>query len=510
MDTKRWNKVQNLFEEALELEEAKRPAFLKQACAGDSTLFDEVMSLLEADMNANSLLDGLALDAVDLAKEFNRVGQQFGPYRIVREIGSGGMGSVFLAERVEGEFEQKVAIKLIKHGMDSKEILKRFQSERQIMARLEHPNIARLLDGGVTPDGLSYFAMEYVDGKPIDQYCDHNKLSVKKRLELFQIICSSVQNAHRNLIVHRDLKPSNILVKKDGTIKLLDFGIAKVLTPETNGGQPKFLTLTQTGAQIMTPEYAAPEQVKGEPVTTATDVYALGVILYELLTGQRPYRLQGRSPAEIERAITTSDPDKPSTVVKRKDQASETTPEKISELRGTEPSQLKRQLSGDLDNICLMALRKEPERRYSSPERFLDDVKRYLEGLPVIARKDTAGYRTQKFIRRHKTGLVAAVGVVIMIAIVVSFYTVQLKQERDRARLEATKARRVSDFLVDLFRVSDPSESKGKTVTARELLDSGAVRIKEDLIEQPEIQATMMNVMGEVYTSLGLYGDAGF
>ncbi|MFQ5639455.1 MAG: tetratricopeptide repeat protein [bacterium] len=515
MESERWNKIQTVFEKALAVPKEQREAFLRKACADDRELYQEVLSLLEADANAHSLLDGLALDAVDFAQEFNLEGQRIGPYKIVREIGRGGMGAVFLAERAEGEFEQQVAVKLIKRGMDSEQILKRFKSERQILARLEHPNIARLLDGGVSNEGLPYFAMEYLEGEPISAYCDNRKLPVEKRLELFQTVCAAVHYAHRNLVVHRDLKPGNILVSEDGTVKLLDFGIAKVLAPDDDKARPQFQTLTQTGMHVMTPEYAAPEQVRGEPVTTVTDVYALGVVLYELLTGRRPFHFTTQASSEIERVICTTEPEKPSTAVsktkpatRRTQSESEAEADEISSLRATQPERLRRQLAGDLDNICLKALKKESERRYTSAEQFFEDIKRYLAGLPVQARPDTFGYRAQKFIYRHKGALAAALTVVAVIASLVVFYTLQLAQERDRARLEARKAERVSDFLTGLFEVSDPSESKGETITARELLEKGARRVQTELADQPEVQAAMMDVIGHVYRSLGLYREA--
>lgn len=515
MNGERWNKIQTVFEKALELQTGERKDFLRKACAGDRQLFQEVVSLLEADANAPSLLDGLAVDAVDLTKDFNLEGQRIGPYKIVREIGSGGMGTVYLADRAEGDFEQQVAVKLIKPGMDSRQILERFQSERQILARLDHPNIARLLDGGVNKDGLPYFAMEYLEGEPISDYCDRHKLSVEKRLALFQTVCAAVHYAHRNLVVHRDLKPGNILVSDDGTVKLLDFGIAKVLVSKDDEGRSQFLSMTQTGMHVMTPEYAAPEQVRGEPVSTATDVYALGVILYELLTGRRPFQFVTQAPAEIERLICTTEPAKPSTVISKSKNMTQRTKGEyeagqlgVSTLRATQPQRLKRQLTGDLDNICLKALKKETERRYSSAEQFLEDIKRYLAGLPVQARPDTFGYRAQKFITRHKGALAVALAVVTLIASLVGFYTQKLAQERDIARLEARKAERVSDFLTGLFKVSDPGQSKGEIITAREILEKGARRVQTELADQPEVQASMMDVIGHVYRSLGLYREA--
>ncbi|NIR73219.1 serine/threonine protein kinase [candidate division KSB1 bacterium] len=512
MTPERWKKVQTLFERALELQPGQREAFLRRACAVDAELYREVTSLLEADRTPHSLLEGLALDAVDLPAESDWEGKQVGAYKIIRKIGSGGMGAVFLAERTQGDFEQRVALKLIKPGMDSEDILRRFRSERQILARLQHPNIARLLDGGRNDDGRPYFTLEYVDGEPIDRYCDRQRLTIEQRLQLFQTVCAAMHYAHRNLVVHRDLKPGNILATADGTVKLLDFGIAKMLTPENDGHPSPLPTLTRAGARVLTPEYAAPEQIRGDPITTAADIYALGVLLYELLTGRSPHQFSTRSPAEVERAVLTTEPKKPSTVVTQKQTPAPTddlpTTEDICAARRILPERLRRRLRGDLDNICLMALREEPERRYSSAEQLLDDIKRHLNGLPVAARPDTLRYRATKFVQRHKIGVASALAVVLLIVALVAFYTVRLAHERDRARLEAQKAEQVADFLQGLFAVADPGQSRGEQITARELLQRGAARIKTELADQPEVQATMMAVIGDVYRSLGLYPEA--
>ena len=491
MDVARWTQIQTLFESALECTPDERDAFLQTACADDADLLAEVRSLLAADADAHPLLDSLALDAIALPADLlpdgilPSEGDRIGPYRVVRPLGRGGMGAVFLAERADGQFEQHVALKLIRGGAASGQIVRRFQSERQILARLQHPHIARLLDGGLTEEGQPYFAMEYVDGIPLDRYCEAHDGAVEQRVELMQTVCEAVQYAHRRLIVHRDLKPSNILVTEDGTVKLLDFGIAKMLTGDNDPlGDP---VLTQTGHAVMTPAYAAPEQVRHAPVTTATDVYALGVVLYELLAGQRPFDLTGRSPAEIERIVGEQIPSAPSAVA---------------------PPDRQRAVRGDLDTIVLKALRKEPERRYASPEQLADDLQRHLDGRPVAAQPDTVGDRTRKFLQRHRAGVAATTAVVLLIAALVSFYTVQLAQERDRAQLEATTATQVSDFLQGLFTISDPSESGGEDLTARALLDQGAERIERDLADQPVVQARMMQVMGEVYSNLGAFDAA--
>ena len=511
MDSARWEKVQVLFEDALDRAADARKAFLRQACAGDDDLFHEVAALLDEDQHTHSLLDGVALDATDLLGDLTREGQQVGAYVLARQLGAGGMGAVYLAQRADGAFDQQVALKLVKRGMDSEQILRRFRSERQILARLQHPNIARLLDGGVTADGQPYFVMEYVDGLPIDRYCDEHQLSVDARLTLFQEVCRAVLYAHANLVVHRDLKPSNILVTegRDGVpkVKLLDFGIAKVLVEEGE----EATALTREGVAVMTPEYASPEQVRGETVSTSTDIYSLGVVLYELLTGVRPYVIAGRSPVDVVQVVCSTEPERPSTAVGRasgESSGGDSSAEVISRARATEVGRLRRRLSGDLDVICLKALKKEAERRYASVEAFMEDLRRHLSGLPVLARPDTVAYRVKKFTARHRVGVVATVLVVLMIAMLVGFYTVRLARERDRAQVEAEKAEQVAAFLQGIFEVSNPSESKGATVTAQELLTTGAARVEEELADQPEVQSQMMHVIGDVYLSLGLYDEA--
>ena len=498
MDAARWTQIQTLFDAALDRPPEKRETFLKEACGDDPDLLDEVRSLLAADANAHPLLDSLALDAIALPDDLLPTGilpadgERVGPYRIVEPLGHGGMGAVFLAERADGGFNQQVALKLIRGGMASERIVRRFESERQILARLQHPNIARLLDGGLSADGQPYFAMEYVDGVPLDRYCDRHDGPVEERIRLVRDTCTAVQYAHRRLIVHRDLKPSNLLVTTDSEpdpgaaqVKLLDFGIAKMLSDDDPGAGDG--ALTRTGRAVMTPAYAAPEQVQHEPVTTATDVYALGVVLYELLAGRRPFDLTDRSPAEIERIVSTETPDPPSAVA---------------------PPDRRRVLRGDLDTICLKALRKEPERRYASAGQLAEDLQRFLDGRPVTARPDTAGYRIGKFLGRHRASVAVAAVVVCLIVGLVGFYTAQLAEERDRARLEAATATQVSDFLQDLFAVADPGRSGGEDLSARTVLDQGAARIERDLAGQPRVQARMMQVMGEVYQSLGAFDAA--
>jgi serine/threonine-protein kinase len=509
--------------DALELPPEKRDAFLQRACAGDKTLLAEVNSLLEAYARADGLLPsdwllkavpglsgGDLLAPVSPEKE---VGRRIGAYRLSRVLGSGGMGAVYLAERSDAKFVKQVAIKLVRPGLWAEEVLQRFVTERQLLANLEHHNIARLLDGGATDDGLPYIVMEYVVGIPIDQHADARRLPVPERLRLFLQVCEAVAFAHRSLVVHRDIKPGNILVDGQGTPKLLDFGIAKILVA---GGAGPTAPMTRTGLRFLTPEYASPEQVRGEPVTTATDVYSLGVLLYELLTGRRPYRIASRSPAELERTICQTEPDRPSLAVMdgrgaREREAGSPDSEALARARGTQPDRLSRLIAGDLDNIVLMALRKEPDRRYPSIEKFAEDVRRHLEGQPVAARKDTWRYRTAKFARRNKVAVGAAASIFVLVCAFAAVMAVQaerLARERDRARREAESARRVSQFLTDLFKVPQPEQSRGNAVTAREILEAGTRKIQEGLEDEPAVRAELLRTMGNTYRSLGLYEPA--
>jgi serine/threonine-protein kinase len=519
MTPEKWKQVTKLLEAALELAPGERAAFLGEACQEDPSLRGEVEALLSSDYEAEGFLHDLLEGATALlggSEPAPVEGSIIGSYKVVRELGRGGMGTVYLAGRADDTFKKRVAIKLIKRGMDTEDVLRRFRNERQILASLDHLNIARLLDGGTTDQGLPYFVMEYIEGQPIDQYCDERRLTTAERLQLFRTVCAAVHYAHQNLVVHRDLKPSNILVTAEGVVKLLDFGIAKLLNPDLFA---RTAVATGQWSRPMTPDYASPEQARGRNITTASDTYSLGVILYELLTGHRPYRIKSYTPQEIERVICKEQPEKPSTAVCRVetwpglDGATQIalSPEEVSRTREGQPEKLRRKLAGDLDNIVLMAMRKESYRRYSSVEQFSEDIRRHLEGLPVIARKDTFGYRAGKFIRRNKVGVAATA---LAAVLVLGFSGLTLVQsarvaaESDRAKRERERAERVSTFLQDLFKVPDPSQSRGNTVTAREILDRGAEKITNELKDQPEVQATLMDTIGVVYFNIGLYDRA--
>jgi len=502
----RWQEVKAVLENALERTETERTAFLDAACEGDDEMRREVESLLASDAEIGDFIETPIFRIHREEPEPLAEGQRLGSYRIVREIGRGGMGSVYLAERADEEFEQRVALKVVRRGMDTEEIVRRFRSERQILAHLDHPNIAKLFDGGTTEDGRPFFVMEHVEGLPIDQYCDDRKLPTRERLELFRSVCSAVHFAHQNLVVHRDLKPHNILVTPDGIPKLLDFGIAKLLDPSQ-----EILALTRADLRPMTPEYASPEQVRGEAITTASDVYALGVLLYVLLTGHSPYRPATRDAQSLAKAICETNPLRPSSAVgrvgevKRSDGTkSELTPESVSRVRDGEERLLRRRLAGDLDNIVLRAMQKDPARRYSSVDQLSNDISRHLQGLPVIARKDTLGYRTAKFVGRHKLGVTVAAAVLLLILSFSITVTVLL----ERAIQERERAAAVSKFLEDLFSIPDPSKSKGEAITARQMLDRGKEQIDQSLKAQPEVRAELIETMGRVYRKLELYDTA--
>src|SRR5215813_5403486 len=393
MTPERWQQVEEIFQTALDLPEPQRASYLSEACGADETLRDEVVNLIAYHETGDSVLKDLVppeaqAKSIDLTGEKDPlIGRRVGAYRIEREIGRGGMGAVYEAVRADKEFSKRVAIKLVKRGMDTDFILRRFRKERQILAALDHPNIALLLDGGTTNDGLPYFVMEFIEGQPLYRYCDEHKLTIADRLRLFLSICDAVQYAHQKQVVHRDIKPSNVFVTSGGAVKLLDFGIAKLLNPELVGDITH--DPTATAMLLMTPEYASPEQVQGGPIRPTTDVYSLGVLLYELLTGHRPYRLSNRAPHEIARVICEEPPAPLSIIITRPsdllpfpgDEA--TTLKHLYSARRATAESLRREFSGDLDSIVMRALRKEPEWRYQTAEQLRDDLTRYLEGLPV-------------------------------------------------------------------------------------------------------------------------------
>lgn len=506
-DDERWGKLQELFEDAIALPGTERAAYLDAQCGADPELRREIDAMLAAERDATGFLGniiGKAAAALTSTEDSDLAGEHIGPYRIVSVLGRGGMGTVYLAER-DDAFHMRVAIKVVRGTLSGSDMATRFRAERQILASLEHPGIARLLDGGATTAGEPYLVMEHVDGVPIDEHCDAQRLSIDARLDLFLLTCAVVQYAHAQLVVHRDIKPANILVTAAGVPKLLDFGIAKLLAPDSVG---QTIVATATGARLLTPSHASPEQVRGEPISTASDVYSLGVLLYALLCGRPPYRFRSGTPQEIERLICEEDPELPSSAASHDAGDDAPNAETVSRARSTTPDRLRRRLAGDLDIIVATALRKEAARRYASVESLADDVRRHRAGLPIAAHRDTLRYRAGKFLRRNRTAVSTAAAVLLALMGLTGFYTMRLAAERDRAQAAASKAEQVAAFLTELFAISDPGRSRGETVTARELLTRGAERIRTDLAGQPDVQADLMDLMGNVHFGLGLYEEA--
>ena len=508
MSSESWNKLERHFAASQPLTPAERDAYVEAVRAEDPALAAQLDALLEADASETFIVGAISDEVSTLLDDVvdPHLGARFGAYIVTGVLGRGGMGNVYLGERADEEFEQRVAIKLLGQALVGPQAVGRFLRERQILANLSHPNISQLLDGGATEEGLPYLVMELVEGQPIDTYCDDNRLSIDARLGLFRQVCDAVDHAHRNLIVHRDIKPTNILVTREGVPKLLDFGIAKLLDDSTAESGP---ALTRQAMRIMTPEYASPEQVRGEPITVTTDVYALGVLLYELLSGRHPTPLGGLNGLELERAICETEPTKPSASTRHERDGEEIplTPDALAAQRSATPQQLRTTLAGDLDNIVLKAMRKEPGRRYASAQKFADDIERYLASLPVLAHPASWRYRAGKFVRRNRLAVFGSAAMALILAAVISFYTMRVTSERDRAQLEAAKAEQVSRFLLELFETADPSASLGEAVTARSLLDQGRFRVR-DLDSQPAVQAAMKDVMGAAYRGLGLYDQS--
>ena len=519
--SERADRLAELVKSALERDPQEWPLFLDEACPSDSAMRAEIESLLQQHEHATRFIEtpALHLAAASLVRDGAfHTGQTIGDYEILSLIGTGGMGEVYLAQ--DRHLHRKAALKFIRRGMDSEDILRRFQHEERLLASLNHPNIAQLYGSGVTPDGIPFFAMEYVEGERLDQYCNERQLGTDERLQLFRKICSAVTYAHQHLVIHRDIKPANIRVTGESEPKLLDFGIAKLLDPEGALGSGQTITLQG----VMTPEYASPEQVAGQSMTTASDVYSLGVVLYELLSGHRPYRVKSRRADEIARAIGEQSPERPSTAVNRIERRAETnversaelTPESVSVARGTLPDKLRRRLTGDLDNIVLMAMRKEPARRYATVAQFSGDIRRHLEGLPVIARKDTWSYRSGKFVRRHKVGALAATLVLLALVAGIIAFAIEARiadAQRDQARIEKANAERVSAFLQNVLLLADPSwintsSTRGHELTANRLLEIAASRAQKELADQPAVLAGVLRSIGNTHRAQGNYDEA--
>jgi eukaryotic-like serine/threonine-protein kinase len=503
-----WNRLEEILSNALECDSRLREEYLERACGDDRVLRRQIDALIAAHERLDSPVDllerALAAQSTPDRDSDRHRGHTVGAYRLVREIGRGGMGIVFLARRSDGQYDRDVALKIVRGAIHNERERQRFLAERQILARLSHPGIAQLFDGGVTGDGLPYFTMEYVDGQAIDRYCRARELDVPARLTLFLQVCDAVSAAHRSLVIHRDLKPGNILVTASGEVKLLDFGIAKLIEPAASE------TLTGTGRPF-TPDYASPEQVRGEPITTASDVYSLGAVLYDLLTGTAPHRFTSKTPADIERGICLHDPLRPSSVV-----AAE--PADTSRRDRVQRARRIRRLKGDLDTIVMKALSKDPARRYASVDLLRADVVQHLAGHPVSARPDALAYRARKFANRHRVGVAAAALVALSLTAGIVATEMQARRarqqsivaalERERAQAEAARATRVSALLTDIFRLADPGVTRGETITAREILDRGTQRVESELSGDPETQSALFNAVSQVYRNLALYDDA--
>jgi non-specific serine/threonine protein kinase/serine/threonine-protein kinase len=510
MTPERWQQVKAVFQAALERAAGERASFLDAACAGDEALRAEVASLLAEQEKLSSFIAAPAVGEVKVESSLELSNRRIGPYRIERELGRGGMGVVYLAERDDDQFRKQVAIKLIRRGFDVEHVINRFRYERQILASLDHPNIARLLDGGTTEEGLPYFVMEYVEGRPIDDYCDARRLNTEARLELFRKVCAAVQYAHQNLVVHRDLKPGNILVTEAGEPKLLDFGIAKLLNPEAF---PDTFTATRTWERPMTPAYASPEQARGLPVTTSSDIYSLGVVLYELLTGHRPYQVDASGlPHELARVICEQEPERPSTAITRVEVITQAaqgetiriTPDSVSRVRNTPPARLRRQLKGDLDNVVLMALRKEAQRRYASVEQFAEDLGRYLEGRPVIARPATAAYRAAKFVGRHRAGVLAGALVVLALiggAVATAWQARVARAQKARAEKRFNDVRRLANSF--MFEFHDEILNLPGSTKARELVVQRALEYLDSLSQEASGDPSLQRELASAYARLG-------
>jgi eukaryotic-like serine/threonine-protein kinase len=473
---------------------AEREARLGELEVQDAELAGVVRELLASDAQGGGPLDGtpgelLAATPPDGGVETGaREGEVYGRWRVTALLGSGGMGEVYAAERADGQYEQRGALKLLRLGMGSEDVLRRFLRERQILARLEHPNIARLLDGGLAADGRPYFVLELVSGQPITEWCARRALPVARRLELLITCCEAVEVAHHNLVVHRDLKASNILVNESGEVKLLDFGIAKLLGAEEQAGD-----LTRADLRVLTPAYAAPEQILGGVVTTATDVYGLGIVLYELLTGKLPHDRRANSAAELASQVEAETVARPSAAVRA----------------GAAPAhrerrRLARSLEGDLDTIVLRALHRDPRRRYASVAALGEDLRRHLDGKPVAARPDGIAYRARKFVERNWMGVAATA---LALSLLLAGLGAALFQARE-ARAQASRAEQAQRFLASVFLLADPDRAEGAELTARDLLDRGAARVDAELVGQPELHAEMLTLLGEVYAQLAVHPEA--
>lgn len=506
MDQPRWELIKSVVDQALTLQGQERETFIETVCREYPSISTDVIEMLECIEESErehflqevwsdqkNILLNVKGELNEVIKDEAYIGQKIGPYRITEIIGRGGMGTVFKASRADGEFQQEVAIKLINSGIHTDETVQRFLIEREILAGLQHPNIAHLNDGGVTDNGLPYLVMEYIKGEPIDEYCNRHRLTISERLDIFKEVCAAVQFAHNNLIVHRDLKCQNIYVTGNKYVKILDFGIAKLLDP----GHQNLSTLeTLPGQKIWTPQFAAPEQVRGEHVTVLSDIYSLGILLFKILTDTYPYDLEGKNLAEMEETIKNASLLLPSQAVMH-----QTKNDEAAANRKTTSVALQNSLRGDLDALVSKAIRKEPEYRYRSAEHLSEDIDRYKSGIPLLAREGTYRYRMNKFIKRHKVGLAAASAFLIVLLLFSGIYTWRITEERNIAQLERDKLEEIVDFITGLFEASNPVQAQGNELTAVDLLDQGVERA-ETLTDRPVLQAELLSVIGSTYRGM--------
>ncbi len=495
MATDRFQRVKQIFNQLADLPPEQRAAELDAACGGDDALRAELAALLAgldvSDDTVRRVVGSVASDALTELPA-SSVGRIFGPWRLTRLIARGGMGAVYLAERADGSYEQQAAVKLVNAALMSPLALRRFDDERRILARLQHPNIARLIDGGTTADGEPWLAMEYVDGLRIDEYCRTRALDIPARLALFRKVCAAIDYAHRNLVVHRDIKPSNVLVDGEGEPKVLDFGLARLFEDESSQAAP-----TVTEHRALTPRYASPEQLKGEPLTISTDVYSLSVLLYELLAGANPYEATAGDAAALHFAICDGHREPPSSAATRG-----------GSVGSGDWREASHELKGDLDNIVLKGLRAEAGRRYGTVGELVEDIGRYLRDEPVMARPDTWQYRTAKFMKRRRAPVLAAAGVITAIATLSALFVDRIIAERDAAEAAQARAEQVTEFLTDLLAGADRFESAGRAITVRDILDEGANRIRTELSGQPVQQARLMQRIADTYNALSLNDEA--
>ncbi len=490
------DKLKATFNHLLTLDPESRTKYLSDLNKSEPELENEIRTLLKAYESTEDFLElpSIAADTLHEEEIQNNsfIGKSIGPFKIIKEAGSGGMGIVYTGQRDDKEFEQQVAIKILRNGLTTEYLVKRFQKERQTLANLQHPNIAKLFDGGTTDDDLPYLIMEFIDGIPITEYCDEHNLNIKQRLKLFQSVCDAVQYAHQNLVVHRDIKPGNILVNKEGRPKLLDFGVAKLIDEESD--------LTKTRMWHLTPEYASPEQIKGENISTRSDIYSLGVLLYQLLSGYQPYLIKTASPFAISKIITEEKIKMPSEIHLNNEDSIDFEVKERSK-------KVSQQLKGDLDNIVLKAMHKDQTKRYISVQGFNNDIIRYLKGLPVAARKDTIAYRLSKFVKRHKVGVALFIisNIIIFSSIAAIIYQGKIAaEERDKTKIENKKFEKVNSFLQQMLSSVDPSEI-GRDVKVYDILEKAANDVETELSDQPEIEASIRSTLGNTYVNLGEY-----